>query len=202
VILKRARKLFKRLKYLPEDERIEIINQLRLMIHQESPFKSEPVDCVLWQPIELVKKNNYNPNHVGPPEMKLLEQSIKKDNFTMPIVSYHNGDEYEIVDGFHRSLIGQKLNKKYLPITLINKERSDRISSTIRHNRARGKHQVSSMSDIVIELKKRGWSDISVAREIGLDKDEILRLTQITGLTDMFENREFSEAWEHEESLV
>jgi ParB-like chromosome segregation protein Spo0J len=151
--------------------------------------------------------NDYNPNIVAPPEMKLLERSIDQDGYTQPIVAWRNNGFYEVVDGFHRNRIGKEsllINdriKGYLPLTIINewrKDRGDRISSTIRHNRARGKHNIDGMAEIVLELKRRNWSDKKIGKELGMEPDEVLRLCQITGLAEMFEDNEFSEAWEAE----
>jgi ParB-like chromosome segregation protein Spo0J len=137
--------------------------------------------------------------------MKLLEHSISEDGYTQPIVAWKNNGHFEVVDGFHRNRVGRecasvaKRVHGYLPLTVINdvrEDRGDRIASTIRHNRARGKHQVSKMSDIVIELKRRNWTDDKIGRELGMDPDEVLRLTQITGLAEMFLNSEFSKSWE------
>lgn len=190
---------------LPEAERIGAINEIRRELHSHSPFKSEPVDCVQWIHSEEITANDYNPNSVAPPEMKLLEHSISEDGYTQPIVAWLNGDKYEVVDGFHRNRVGREsasIRKRihgYLPLTIINDtrlDRSDRIASTIRHNRARGKHKVEAMSDIVVELKRRNWSDDKIARELGMDPDEVLRLTQITGLAELFANQDFSSSWE------
>ena len=169
-------------------------------------FKS-PVYNVIAVPIDKLEANDYNPNHVAKREMDLLYQSIKADGYTMPVVCFYDKDrdKYIIVDGFHRYTI--LLTKKdiferengMLPVSVIEKEISDRMASTIRHNRARGKHKIDAMSDIVIELKRRNWSDEKIGRELGMDADEVLRLTQITGLAEMFKDREFSEAWEAEE---
>lgn len=195
------------LQQLPEPERIERINEIRKKIHEISPFKNEPVDCVLWVPAEQVEANDYNPNTVAPPEMKLLQLSIMKDGYTQPIVAYGKNNYYEVVDGFHRNRVGKESKevreriRGYLPITVINpdrEDRSDRIASTIRHNRARGKHQVTAMSDIVLELSRRNWSDKKIAKELGMEPDEVLRLKQITGLAELFADNEFSEAWEGE----
>lgn len=161
--------------------------------------KQHPVSFVQWVPADQVTANDYNPNAVAPPEMKLLQISIESDGFTQPIVVWQTEAGYEVVDGFHRHLVGKKLGLSHLPVVVINGDRSDRndrIASTIRHNRARGKHQVEAMSDIVIELSRRNWSDERIARELGMDADEVLRLKQITGLAEMFADREFSEAWE------
>jgi ParB-like chromosome segregation protein Spo0J len=137
--------------------------------------------------------------------MKLLQVSIGEDGYTQPIVAWGTNEYYEVVDGFHRNRIGKEcaeIKKRiygYLPITLINsdrQEKTDRIAATIRHNRARGKHQVSAMSDIVLELSRRNWSDQRIGRELGMEPDEVLRLKQITGLADLFKDSEFSQAWE------
>lgn len=197
--------LIKKLKPLSLDEKVEALNEIRLSLHKASPFKNEPVDFVKWVRQDLVVANDYNPNSVAPPEMKLLEHSILEDGYTQPIVSWKKENEHEVVDGFHRNRVGKeskKVNKrihKYLPIVTINNERSDindRMASTIRHNRARGKHKVDAMSEIVLDLKKRNWSDQKIARELGMDADEVLRLCQISGLAEMFSDKEFSEAWE------
>lgn len=161
--------------------------------------ENHPVNNVQWIPAEQVYANDYNPNKVAPPEMKLLERSIEADGYTQPIVAWKTEEGYEVIDGFHRHLVGKKIGLSHLPVVVVNNkstDRNDRIASTIRHNRARGKHQISSMSDIVVELSRRNWKDEKIARELGMDQDEVLRLKQITGLADLFANDEFSEAWE------
>lgn len=160
-----------------------------------------PVSNVQWVAARLVQANDYNPNSVASPEMRLLELSIEQDGFTQPIVTWLRDDGiYEVVDGFHRHRVGiEKLKLSHLPVVVINRDRAgkaDRIASTIRHNRARGKHVVSAMSDIVQELSRRNWSESKIAKELGMDSDEVLRLKQITGLAEMFADQEFSEAWE------
>lgn len=193
---------------LPIEDKVDAINHIKKMLHEISPFKSEPVDCVLWVKNTDVYANDYNPNSVAPPEMKLLHVSISEDGYTQPIVSMidENGLR-EVVDGFHRHRVGKEfadINARvhsYLPVVAINENRtdkSDRIAATIRHNRARGKHKVTAMSDIVVDLKKRNWSDEKIARELGMDPDEVLRLSQISGLAEMFKDNEFSKAWEAE----
>jgi ParB-like chromosome segregation protein Spo0J len=193
------------LKLLEIDEKVSALNEIKKELHKYSPFSYEPVDCVIWVKTEDIFANDYNPNHVAPPEMKLLETSIREDGYTQPIVAWKNENIIEVVDGFHRNRVGKEnkdINERihgYLPITIINNEKldkGDRISSTIRHNRARGKHQIGAMSDIVIELKRRNWSDKKISDNLGMDKDEVLRLTQITGLAEMFADRDFSQAWE------
>ena len=190
---------------LPEDKKIVALNEARKALHEISPFSGEPVDCVLWVPADQVEANDYNPNTVAPPEMRLLELSIGEDGYTQPIVAWGKNDYYEVVDGFHRNRVGKECKSVrervhgYLPITLINHDREDkgdRIAATIRHNRARGKHQVAAMSDIVLELSRRNWSDAKIGRELGMEPDEVLRLKQITGLAELFSDAEFSQAWE------
>lgn len=192
---------------LKPQEAIEAINEIRLAIHGYSPFKDEPVDCVQWVKGDMVEANDYNPNAVAPPEMKLLELSIEADGYTQPIVTWSRDGKFEVVDGFHRNRVGkeslaisQRL-KGYLPVVAINEARqsvNDRISSTIRHNRARGKHQIDAMSDIVIELKRRNWTNEKICRELGMEMDEVLRLCQITGLAELFEDQDFSMSWDVE----
>lgn len=159
-----------------------------------------PVSHLRWVPAEQVHANDYNPNVVAPPELKLLLLSICEDLFTQPIVAWEVGpDNYEVVDGFHRHKVGKLLGMNRLPIVTVNQDRvdrGDRIASTIRHNRARGKHEVAAMSEIVQELARRNWSNEKIGRELGMEPDEVLRLKQITGLAEMFADQEFSEAWE------
>lgn len=167
-------------------------------------YKS-PVYNVIAVPVEKVVANNYNPNVVAPPEMKLLELSIWEDGYTMPCVCYYleEEDKYELVDGFHRYTVMKTSKRIYerekglLPVTVIDKDYSERMASTIRHNRARGVHSVELMSNIVAELTKSGMSDAWIIRNIGMSKDELLRLKQITGLAELFADKEFgkSEDW-------
>jgi ParB-like chromosome segregation protein Spo0J len=195
------------------DEKVKLLNDIKIFLHENSPFKTEPVDCVLWVKNENVYANDYNPNSVAPPEMELLRLSISKDGYTQPIVSMqkNNTNEREVIDGFHRNRVGkeckdiQKRIHGYLPVVTIREtqeNKGDRIASTIRHNRARGKHKIESMSEIVLDLKKRNWSDKKIAKELGMDADEVLRLAQITGLAEMFKDKEFSMAWELPEDYM
>jgi ParB-like chromosome segregation protein Spo0J len=206
-ILERARAVFADLALQRPEDRIDTLNALRAELHRYSPFAAEPVDFVQWVRADEVEANDYNPNSVAPPEMKLLERSIAADGYTQPIVAWLRETTYEVVDGFHRNRVGKESRAVrerllgYLPVTVINGDRldrGDRIAATIRHNRARGKHQVEAMSDIVVELKRRNWSDEKIGDELGMDPDEVLRLSQISGLAEMFKDREFSEAWEAE----
>jgi len=210
-ILLRVTEIVEEIPKYDEEEQVNIINQIKIMLHEISPLKDEPVDCVLWIKNDQVVANDYNPNSVAPPEMKLLEHSITQDGYTQPIVSWVNDGKYEVVDGFHRNRVGKESEtvsnrvKGYLPLTIIKPDRegrNDRIAATIRHNRARGKHSIDSMAEIVLELKRRNWSDKKIGRELGMDPDEVLRLSQITGLAEMFANKEFSEAWEADESII
>lgn len=187
------------------EQRIAAINDIKRMLKEVSPFAAEPVECVQWVKADLVFANDYNPNSVAPPEMELLHTSIQEDGYTQPIVVWQHDGLYEVVDGFHRNRVGKEyadITERihgYLPVVVINNDREDkgdRIASTIRHNRARGKHKVEAMSDIVLDLKKRNWSDAKIAKELGMDADEVLRLAQIQGLAEMFADREFSQAWE------
>lgn len=200
------RKIINQINKLSDDsEKIEAINKIKIALHDASPLKEEPVDCVLWVKSDSVIANDYNPNKVAPPEMLLLETSISEDGYTQPIVTFAEDDKYTVIDGFHRNRVGRECEvirnrvKGYLPITLIRPDREgrcDRIASTIRHNRARGKHTITGMTDIIVELKRRNWSNEKIARELGMDADEILRLSQISGLAEMFKDKDFSEAWE------
>jgi len=200
----------KNIKSLLEDSdfqsRVSIINEIREFIHNESPFKNEPVDFVKWVVSEDVVSNDYNPNKVAPPEMELLEVSIMNDGYTQPIVTWENQGKgkIEVIDGFHRNRVGKEskiVNQRingYLPVVNIRKEQSsknDRIASTIRHNRARGKHQIDAMSEIVIELKNRNWTNKRISNQLGMDEEEVLRLCQISGLEELFSDKDFNRAW-------
>lgn len=162
-----------------------------------------PVYHVIAVPIEKIEANTYNPNAVAPPEMKLLYDSIREDGYTMPIVCYYAKDEdkYIIVDGFHRYRVMLEHRDIYerehgmLPVSVIDKSLDQRMASTIRHNRARGSHDVELMSNIVKELHEIGRSDNWISKHLGMDKDEILRLKQITGLTELFRDVKFGKAW-------
>jgi ParB-like chromosome segregation protein Spo0J len=191
-------------------EQVSCINALRQAIHDASPFRAEPVDFVKWVPAASVGANNYNPNSVAPPEMELLRLSISADGYTQPIVANEEDGAFVVVDGFHRHRVGKECLdiqgriKGFLPLVQIRAERvdhGDRMASTIRHNRARGKHSVDAMSQIVVDLKRRNWSPEKIGRELGMDPDEVLRLTQISGLREMFADVGFSEAWEAGEGV-
>ena len=193
------------LQSLPEEDRIGAINAFRLAIHKNSPFREQPIDCVLWVKQDDITANDYNPNNVAPPEKRLLSKSLELDGFTQPIVVTQNASRhYEIVDGFHRHEIGtnraslKRQLKGFLPVTCLRQDRQDkhnRMAATIRHNRARGQHQINAMSEIVRELVQLGWNDEKIGKELGMDSDEVLRLKQINGLLELFADRRYSEAW-------
>lgn len=171
------------------------------------PFLS-PVYNVLRVPISKVVANTYNPNSVAPPEMALLETSIWEDGYTQPVVTFYDkeADQYIVVDGFHRYLIlknSERINKReqgMLPIVVIEKTMGDRMASTIRHNRARGSHNIELMSTIVAELVEMGKGDRWIQEHIGMSADELLRLKQITGVASLFANRSFSDSWEADQA--
>ena len=190
------------------DSLIAVINDIRECLHEISPFKNEPVDFVKWVKNDAVYSNDYNPNSVAPPEMELLRVSIASDGYTQPIVTMPDENlRNEVVDGFHRHRVGkecpdiQERVLGYLPVVNIREsqyDKADRMASTIRHNRARGKHRVDAMSDIVIELKRRNWSDEKIAKNLGMEPDEVLRLCQISGISELFQDAEFSKSWDVE----
>ena len=160
-----------------------------------------PVWNIKAIPIEQIDANSYNPNHVAPPEMRLLYESIKEDGYTMPVVVYPKPDgRYEIVDGYHRYTVMLTHRDIYerenglLPCSIIDKDVSNRMASTIRHNRARGSHSIELMMNIVGELKKAGMSDAWIMKEIGMDADELLRYKQLSGLAELFKDKQYSEA--------
>lgn len=203
--------LLDNIKLLDIDLQIEAINNVKLELHKISPFKDEPVDCVLWVKNNTVQANDYNPNSVAPKEMELLRVSIWQDWYTQPIVTMDEEWQRIVIDWFHRNRVWKECPEIqarvqwYLPVVTINDirtDRSDRMASTIRHNRARWTHKVDSMSDIIVELKKRNWSDEKIGKELWMEPDEVLRLSQIQWLASMFADNSFSEAWEAEDDLI
>lgn len=194
---------------LNDEQKIEALNKIKISLHQISPFKNEPTDCVLWIKQQQVIANDYNPNVMSPTEKRLLETSLVKDGYTQPVVvlpiqqSKKKPSQWQVVDGYHRYLLSKKnsLNKRingYLPITILDVEShtmADQMAATIRHNRARGQHQVAAMSDIVRDLSRLGWNDQKIGDELGMSQDEVLRLKQISGLAELFSEHDFSEAW-------
>ncbi|MFF4534258.1 ParB N-terminal domain-containing protein [Streptomyces sp. NPDC001407] len=213
-IVEAARPLISALADLPLDERVTTLNELRRLLHEQSPFREEPVDLVLWEKADHVEGNSYNPNVVAPRQMELLEHSITADGFTQPIVAWNppapDSDNdttapIEVVDGFHRHLIGKHnpaVNDRlhgYLPVTLINTGRQaleDRQAATVRHNAARGVHTIDGLSEMVLQLLRAKKTFAWFEKELGMQPDEVTRLSQVSGLAEMFTDAEFSEAWE------
>lgn len=195
----------KQLQGLSTTDKIETINKIKVLLNEVSPMKNHPIDLVLWVPITDVKKNEYNPNSVAPTELKLLETSIAEDGYTQPIVTWVSDTGREIIDGFHRSKVAKESERigstlfGYVPVTTVRQKQTDksnRMASTIRHNRARGTHSVDAMSEIVLELKARNWKTARICKELGMEEDEVLRLCQVNGLAGLFNDVEFSQAWE------
>jgi ParB-like chromosome segregation protein Spo0J len=186
---------------LPMAEQVMALNAARASLHEISPFRAEPVDFVRWVPAESVISNEYNPNKVASPEMELLYMSIKADGYTQPIVSVESDEVNIVVDGFHRNRVGkEKADIKerlhgYLPVTTIKKALHERMASTIRHNRARGKHQVDLMSELVVKLVNLGRKDTEIAKELGMSADELIRLKQQTGIAKLFAGQPFQRSW-------
>lgn len=202
-IVERVKKELVPLFLKDEKTRIDTLNALKAALASYSPLK-DPVDCIQWVPVDKVRGNEYNPNTVAPPEMRLLEISILEDGYTQPVVVYKDEgkDTYTVVDGFHRLRVAKECKgvrdriHGFLPVVVIKKTYNERVASTIRHNRARGKHAVAPMSTIIGALSMSGWDDAKIAKALGMDEDEILRLKQRTGLLDLFKDKEFSAAWE------
>lgn len=204
-ITRDASALAARIAALPFAAQVATLNAVRAILHALSPFRAEPVDLVLWVPVERTRANNYNPNAVAPPEMKLLARSIEANGYTQPVVTWPTPDAHEIVDGFHRNRCAREVPairdrlRGYLPIVAIRSERadlSDRMASTVQHNRARGEHSIEAMSSLVRDCYLAGWPDEKIEAELGMDRDEVVRLKQLTGLAALFRDREFSQAWE------
>jgi len=184
--------------------KILVIEDIKAFLHDISPQKAQPVNYVRWIPIEKVHANDYNPNSVAKNEMRLLYVSIQHDGYTQPVVTVYDDkkDEYVIVDGFHRYST-MRLNKDLydannglLPVVVIEKSINDRMASTVRHNRARGKHSVSGMANMVFQMLENGWTDEAICAELGVEPDELVRLKHVTGFSKLFENVEYRRSWE------
>jgi ParB-like chromosome segregation protein Spo0J len=191
--------------YNKAEDKIKFVADLRKFIHQElSVVNSQPIDNVLWVPIDKVQPNDYNPNSVAKIEMRLLYTSILHDGYTQPTVTIYDRekDKYVIVDGFHRYFTCKNnkdifdRNNGMLPIVVIDKDINDRMASTVRHNRARGKHSVNGMSNMVFKMLENGWSDEAICNELGMEPEEILKLKHITGFSKLFADIEYRKAWE------
>lgn len=184
-------------------DKIEWLNEMRAFLHTLSPVESQPVDFVQWVPLEMVCPNDYNPNSVARVEMRLLYRSIKNDGYTQPVVTIYDEaqDKYVIVDGFHRYYTCKtnpdirERNRGLLPIVVIKKDINERMAATVRHNRARGKHSVTVMSNMVFQMLENGMEDAAICNELGLEPEELLRLKHITGFSKLFADVEYNKAW-------
>ena len=191
-------------KALSIEDNIELIEEIKEMLHKNSVLKTQPINRIKWAKIEEVTPNDYNPNSVAKKEMGLLYTSIKQDGYTQPIVTIYDPKEkmYVIVDGFHRYYTAKtnedilERNKGRIPIVVIDKDINDRMASTVRHNRARGMHSVTGMSSMVFQMLENGWSDEDICNEVGLGIEELVKLKHITGFSKLFEDAEYNKAWE------
>ncbi|HAO0324329.1 TPA: ParB-like nuclease domain-containing protein [Escherichia coli] len=192
------------LSQLDGDSLVMALNGIRYRLHTLSPFRAEPVDCVLWLQAGQVRANDYNPNVMAPAEQRLLYTSLLTEGYTQPVVATKEKRYFSVVDGYHRMQQGkhrpalQKRLKGYLPVVVLKEDSGgdgERRAATVRHNRARGQHAVVVMSELVQELARLGWSDERTAKELGMDRDEVLRLKQIGGLAELFADEAFSVAW-------
>ena len=187
---------------LPFDEKVKIFNAITQQLYDWLNVNHPSLNVQLV-PVDNVKGNDYNPNRVAPPEMELLKLSIRKDGLTMPVVvsAEKEKDDWVVVDGFHRTTVVQHSKdvreslKGYLPVSKLHKDIEQRVTSTVRHNLARGTHQVELSAKLVVFLKKHNWSDVRIGKEIGMDADEVLRLKQTTGLAEAFADKDFSKSW-------
>jgi len=185
------------------DDPMSVLHQIRQHLHSISPVKEQPVDMIHWVDVDKVSPNDYNPNSVASKEMQLLYTSIKNDGYTQPVVTIYDDktDKYVIIDGFHRYYTCKNnqdirdRNQGRLPIVVLNKSINDRMASTVRHNRARGKHSVTGMSNMVFKMLDNGWEDSAVCNELGMEPEELLRLKHITGFSKLFEDAEYKKAW-------
>ena len=205
-----SNKIKKTIKGYSEAQIIESFEEIKQVLHELSPLKTQPVNLIHWVPIDKVCPNDYNPNSVAKVEMKLLYTSIKHDGYTQPVVTIYDKeqDKYIIVDGFHRYYTC-KTNKDirernfgFLPIVVIDKDINDRMASTVRHNRARGKHSVQGMSSMVFSMLENGWEDHEICNELGMEAEELLRLKHITGFSKLFADVEYKKAWVTKNQLL
>jgi len=191
------------MKGMTEAQQIEFLEAIKANIHQRSPLNSQPVDYVRWVDVNDVQANDYNPNSVASQEMHLLYTSILHDGYTQPVVTIYDEEigKYIIIDGFHRYFTCKnnddirERNKGRLPIVVLEKDMNDRMASTVRHNRARGKHSVGGMSNMVFSMLDNGWSDADICNHLGMEPDELLRLKHITGFSKLFADAEYNKAW-------
>jgi ParB-like chromosome segregation protein Spo0J len=185
------------------EDKISFIETIKSILYDLSPIK-QPISFVKWVPVEKVQPNDYNPNSVAKVEMGLLYKSIKHDGYTQPVVTIYDPevDKYIIVDGFHRYFTCKNNKDIYdrnhgmLPIVVIEKDMNERMAATVRHNRARGSHSIKGMSNIVFEMLDNGWSDADICNHLGMEPEELLKIKHITGFSKLFQNAEYSNAWE------
>jgi hypothetical protein len=190
--------------YNNSDNKIVFLNEIKQFLHDELSEIKQPIDYVKWIPIEKVSPNDYNPNSVAKVEMGLLYKSIKHDGYTQPVVTIYDEeqDKYVIVDGFHRYYTCKTnkdiydRNKGYLPCVVIKKDINERMAATVRHNRARGEHSVTGMSNMVFEMLSNGWSDDEICNHLGMEPEEILKLKHITGFSRLFKDVEYNKSWQ------
>lgn len=197
--------ILKATKGAPFEEKVAVFNAITQELYDYIGVQHPTLNVQLVKASE-VKGNDYNPNVVAPPEMKLLKLSISKDGLTMPVVVCDSPEEerhpYTVVDGFHRTTVVQqdkRISKSlngYIPVSRLNKTLTDRITATVRHNMARGTHQVERSAELIVLLKKHNWTNARIGKELGMEADEVLRLKQITGLAEAFADNEFSMSWE------
>ena len=191
-------------------DKLQFRNEFCKFMHDLSPNKSQPVDFVVWVPIDMVEPNDYNPNSVAQKEMQLLYTSIWNDGYTQPTVTIwdESKQKYVIVDGFHRYFTCKnnadirERNHGMLPIVVIDKDINERMAATVRHNRARGKHSVQGMSSMVFKLLDQGWKDEDICNQLGMEPEELLKLKYVTGFAKLFENTEYKQAWESRTQLL
>jgi ParB-like chromosome segregation protein Spo0J len=195
---------------LTEEEQIIFFEEVKELIHEISPLKEQPVNRVKWVDINKVSPNDYNPNSVAKKEMGLLYTSILHDGYTQPVVTIYDEvkKKYIIIDGFHRYFTCKSnkdildRNKGRLPIVVLNKDINDRMASTVRHNRARGMHSVTGMSSMVFSMLENGWEDVDICNELGMSVEELVKLKHITGFSKLFEDKEYSKAWETKNQIL
>lgn len=188
---------------LTEAQKIELLETVREILHEESPLLEQPIDRVRWVDIEQVEANNYNPNSVAEKEMQLLYTSIKHDGYTQPVVTIYDEErkKFVIIDGFHRYYTCKsnkdilERNHGKLPIVVLKKDINERMAATVRHNRARGSHSIQGMSQMVFKMLDNGWEDSAICNHLGMEPEELLRLKHITGFSKLFEDAEYKQAW-------
>tara|TARA_R100001510_G_C7639942_1_gene197649 strand:+ start:479 stop:1186 length:708 start_codon:yes stop_codon:yes gene_type:complete len=195
---------------MTEEQRIEFFEAVKEHIHERSPLQSQPVNRIRWVDVDDVQANDYNPNSVASQEMHLLYTSILHDGYTQPVVTIYDEaiGKYVIIDGFHRYFTCKnnpdirERNKGKLPVVVLEKDINDRMASTVRHNRARGKHSIGGMSNMVFSMLDNGWDDADICNHLGMDADELLRLKHITGFSKLFEDAEYNKAWTTKHQLM